>query len=89
MARKIQFKRGYEKDLPKLDVAEFGFTTDTERLYVGGTAANVELAKKADLDAVSSDVEAVEVRLDDYTADVDGGMFGDNSTEPKIDGGVF
>lgn len=46
MARKIQFKRGYEKDLPKLDVAEFGFTTDTERLYVGGTAANVELAKR-------------------------------------------
>lgn len=56
MARKIQHKRGPEKDLPRLEIAEWALTTDTEKPFIGAASGNVEIAKKKDLEAVSSEV---------------------------------
>lgn len=54
MARKIRFKRGEEARLPRLDVAEMAFTTDTEKPFIGGNSGNLELAKKSDVDVVKT-----------------------------------
>lgn len=64
MARKIQFKRGLEKDLPLLDVAEFGFTTDTERLFLGSHNENIEMVNKKHAD------QQIEEKIDERTANL-------------------
>lgn len=51
MARKIQFKRGKEVDLPQLSEAELGFTTDSKKAFIGSDSGNIGLAKQEDLDA--------------------------------------
>lgn len=38
--KKIRIKRGSETNLTKLDLAEFGFTLDTSRLYIGDGISN-------------------------------------------------
>lgn len=53
MARKIQMLRGYEVDLPQLEVSELGFTVDTEKTFIGGATGNVELANQRDLAEVT------------------------------------
>lgn len=50
---KIQFKRGLEKDLPSLSQGEPGITTDTEKVFIGGSNGNVELAKMTDVTGAS------------------------------------
>lgn len=40
MGVKIQIRRGKQADLPTLDTAEIGFTTDTERLYIGNPSGS-------------------------------------------------
>lgn len=57
MARKIQHKRGLEANLPQLDVAEIAFTTDSKKPFIGSADGNVEIAKKADVDAKASKTE--------------------------------
>lgn len=46
---KLQFKRGLQANLPVLDVGEPGLTIDQNRVFIGGTSGNIELAKKGDL----------------------------------------
>ena len=41
---KIQHKRGTKARLPSLSVAEIGFTTDTNEVFIGGNNGNVQLA---------------------------------------------
>lgn len=45
MARKIQFKRGKEVDLPQLSEAELAFTTDSKKVFIGSDTGNVEIGK--------------------------------------------
>src|SRR5690606_26931857 len=54
---KIQHKRGLEANLPQLDVAEIAFTTDSKKPFIGSADGNVEIAKKADVDAKASKTE--------------------------------
>ena len=39
----IQVYRGSEANLPSLAIGEFGLTTDTNKLFIGGIAGNIEL----------------------------------------------
>src|SRR5579875_1564891 len=55
---KIKLRRGLEKNLPKLDEGEPGFTTDTEKLFVGSKDGNIQFAKQKDLDATNAQVNA-------------------------------
>ena len=41
MANTIQIRRGAKASLPTLDVARFGFTTDTHQLYIGEGTENI------------------------------------------------
>lgn len=50
---KIIIKNGLESTIPSLDKAEFGVTTDTDKVFFGGKEGNVELANKKDLDNVN------------------------------------
>ena len=52
----IKFKRGLEAKLPPLDEAEPGFTTDTEKLFIGSKDGNIQLAKQKDLDTTNANV---------------------------------
>jgi len=76
MGRKIQIKRGLEQYLPTLELAELGFTTDTEKLIIGGVNGNVDVtgggtieththANKAVLDNISG-TAGVQYDLDDF-----------------------
>ena len=56
--RKIQFRRGLGINTPQFDVAELGFTTDDKCLFIGSDTGNIEIAKKAELDSVSTSVDA-------------------------------
>ncbi|WP_158291385.1 hypothetical protein [Desulfosporosinus sp. Sb-LF] len=49
MARKvlITIRRGLESALPTLAVGELGFTTDTEKLFIGTAAGNALLVAAA------------------------------------------
>jgi hypothetical protein len=48
--RKIRFRRGNQTNLPSLDAGEPGFALDTNRFYIGGSSANVEIATKSYVD---------------------------------------
>lgn len=54
MTRKIKLKRGPKTQLPALDVAEMGFTTDTKQTYIGSATGNVELAKQETVDGLTT-----------------------------------
>lgn len=69
MGRKIQFKRGPEASLPTLDIAEIGFTTDTQRMFIGGADGNVELAKAAQLADIAINVKSLGAKGDGVTDD--------------------
>ncbi|MBS4014003.1 MAG: hypothetical protein KGZ97_09660 [Bacteroidetes bacterium] len=42
----IIMKRGLEAGLPTLSVGEFGFTTDSHRLFIGSPAGNIEITNQ-------------------------------------------
>lgn len=46
----IKLKRGLKASIPILDVAEPGFTTDTEELFMGGANGNIKIASQSDVD---------------------------------------
>ena len=48
MATKIQIKRGTKTNLPTLSPGEFGLTTDTEELYIGGNNGNIRMGKNGE-----------------------------------------
>lgn len=81
MARKIQHKRGLKKDLPVLDVAEFGFTTDTKELFVGSENGNVRIASgdelKNGIDTLATDLNLTQNEISSLVENV-----GDVSTLP-------
>ena len=43
MGDTIKIKKGQKSKLPVLQLAELGFTTDEERLYIGGLNGNVPI----------------------------------------------
>jgi len=49
--KKIRIRRGLQADLPTLDIGEFGFTTDTNKLYIGSAAGNL-LVNPAEQDSI-------------------------------------
>jgi hypothetical protein len=58
--KKIRIRRGLQADLPTLDIGEFGFTTDTNKLYIGSAGGNL-LVNPAEQDnifeaSVASDI---------------------------------
>lgn len=56
MARKIQHKRGLKQNLPQLDNAELGFTTDTKEIYIGSEEGNQKVAMYEDVESAVEDV---------------------------------
>ncbi|MBM7868887.1 hypothetical protein JOC70_000356 [Clostridium pascui] len=46
---KIRIRRGIESKLPLLDEGEFGFTTDTKKLYIGTSSGNQLLINTSDV----------------------------------------
>lgn len=61
VARKQQQYRGLESALPTLDVAELGFTTNTEKLFIGTGVTNIEIAKQQDVDDLNSEVDKIKI----------------------------
>lgn len=51
MANKIKIKRGLFANLPTLDLAEFGFTTDTKKLYIGDGTSSIKIGGEGVLEA--------------------------------------
>jgi hypothetical protein len=49
MANKIQIKRGNIADIPILDSGEFGFTIDTEEVYIGTGSSNIQILTSDDI----------------------------------------
>lgn len=49
MSDLIRIKRGLKANLPELMQGEMGFTTDEERIYIGGVNGNVAIASEKDL----------------------------------------
>lgn len=54
MSRKIQIKRGAKANLPVLANGEFGYTLDTDELFIGNNGVNKPLPNKAQFDGLSS-----------------------------------
>jgi len=54
MADLIKLKKGPQANLPNLNLAEPAFTTDEERLYIGGLNGNVPLPNKQDITTINS-----------------------------------
>lgn len=48
MAVKIQVRRGSKSNLPTLSPGEWGLTTDTSEVYIGGSSANIRVATEQD-----------------------------------------
>lgn len=48
MANQIKVRRGLECELITLALGEFGYATDTENLYIGGTTGNVNIGAGKD-----------------------------------------
>lgn len=65
MANKIQVLRGLQSNLPTLDIGEIAYTTDTERLYMGGTGGNVLInASLLTLSGIADNMEEIEFGTD-------------------------
>jgi len=81
--RKITFKRGLEVNLPQLDVAEFGFTIDSKRPFIGSDTGNIEIAKQS---ALTTEVEA---RLSDRAeTTLNGKYFKFETISDMVDGAM-
>jgi hypothetical protein len=55
--RKIRFRRGNQTNLPSLDAGEPGFALDTNKFYIGGSSANVEIATKSYVDSQATGLQ--------------------------------
>jgi hypothetical protein len=58
MANTIQVRRGSETSLPILSSGEFGFTTDSIRLFMGDSIVNHEIAFLRDLPESLVEIDA-------------------------------
>lgn len=65
MIKKIQFKRGLDKNLPTLSPAELAMTTDTRKTFIGSENGNLRLLDENDASdfATNQLVEGVRVQL--------------------------
>jgi hypothetical protein len=50
----IQFRRGLEANIPSLLDGEPAITTDSDKVFIGGSSKNIELAKKDDINSMLS-----------------------------------
>ena len=57
MANTIQVKRGANASLPTLNAGEFGFSTDTDQVYIGDGVDNHEIALKSGVDGISNSID--------------------------------
>lgn len=62
---KIQHRRGTKARLPSLSIAELGFTTDTNEVFIGGNNGNVQLATLDEHGNVEQLPELAFVKLSD------------------------
>ncbi|NFL32854.1 hypothetical protein FDB92_17145, partial [Clostridium butyricum] len=67
MANKIQIRRGKKANLPTLSAGEPAFCTDTNQLFVGNGASNIEYAKQSDVSAINTKVTNNTAQLNDIT----------------------
>lgn len=67
---KMQHIKELEQNLPQLDVAEFGFSTDTEKTYIGGSNGNIELAKQSDVTDLKNNLENYFLNIDGQKATI-------------------
>lgn len=54
---KITIKNGLKEDLPNLNEAEMGFTTDEKRVYIGSDEGNIAIANKSEFDKVKEQLD--------------------------------
>ncbi|MEH7351660.1 hypothetical protein V7155_22890, partial [Gottfriedia acidiceleris] len=67
MAQKIQIRRGLKANLPLLDVGEFGFTTDTNELFIGSSNGNVLFINRNELFSLVIDLKTLGVKSGNST----------------------
>jgi hypothetical protein len=63
MGDTIKIKKGQKSKLPVLQLSELGFTTDEERLYIGGLNGNVPIPNLQDLNYLVNNVYGVEYEI--------------------------
>ncbi|WP_176584710.1 chitobiase/beta-hexosaminidase C-terminal domain-containing protein [Priestia megaterium] len=54
MAYKIQINSSLKKNLPSLDIGEFGLCTDTGELFIGSDSGNIQIANKNEIGFLSN-----------------------------------
>ena len=59
MIDSIKFKKGIKNNLPILNLAEPGLTTDEERLYIGGNNGNIPLPNKSDITNINTQLAQI------------------------------
>ncbi|XRG78428.1 hypothetical protein V5E38_22245 [Rossellomorea sp. GAMAL-10_SWC] len=67
MAQKIQIRRGLKANLPLLDVGEFGFTTDTNELFIGSSNGNILFSNRNELSSLIINLKTLGVKSGNST----------------------
>lgn len=68
MAVKIQVRRGSKSNLPTLSPGEWGLTTDTSEVYIGGSSANIRVATEQDINELQQLISSGEISSVSVTA---------------------
>lgn len=68
MAAKIKIKRGSKATVPALDLAEFGFATDTKELFIGDGVSNILLNPVSNINFGSSFSNAISEAVSSTTS---------------------
>lgn len=75
MADLIKLKKGPQANLPNLNLAEPAFTTDEERLYIGGLNGNVPLPNKQDINTINSQLaDITQLNINQITYNMDSSL---------------
>ena len=63
MGDTIKARKGMESAIDTLQLAEFGYTLDEERVYIGGVTGNVPLPNKLDIDSINTKLTDIDTGL--------------------------
>lgn len=67
MGDTIKARKGIKASIDHLLLGEFGFTTDEERVYIGGNNGNIPLPNAADLSEKANKTELLSVETGNWT----------------------